>query len=72
MSSFPLNVKDLATEQIYEPGNGETRLTFTLFFLRSPGFLDRIKMYLCAYYIQKVFRANMNNIKRIIEVNGQV
>ncbi|HEU4719196.1 MAG TPA: SRPBCC family protein [Bacteroidia bacterium] len=70
MKEFPLMADGLATEQIYEPlKNGNAcRLTFTVFYLHhSPTFFETFKTYIAAYRINDIFKANLGNIKRIVE-----
>lgn len=70
MKDFPIDAEWVATEQIYEKVEHGTRLTFTLFFWKSPSFADKLKMYLAAYRVKNIYRSNMNNIRNILEAGS--
>ena len=69
LKDFNLKVDNLATEQLYEPIDAnKCRLTFIVFFKDvKPSLTDQVKMYFGAYDIKSVFKANMDNIKHIVE-----
>jgi len=59
----------LLTEQIYEPVDEDRcRLSFTLFFGEDPSLGDAFRMRLGAHLIAPLFRRNIGNIKRLVEV----
>jgi len=66
---FPMVAENLATEQIYERrSENHCKVTFTLFFKdRLPSYLESLKMYIAAYQVKSIFKANMENIKRLVE-----
>ena len=66
---FPVTARNLATEQLYKSlGPNRCRLTFTVFFMDSrPSAWEAMNMYLASYRIKKIFRGNMDNIKRLLE-----
>jgi hypothetical protein len=58
----------LVTEQLYAPiGDGRCRLSFSLFFERPARWTDELAMSAVAYKIAPVFRANIHNVKRLVE-----
>lgn len=60
----------LLTDQIYEPiGRDHCRLSFTLFFGGKPSLGDAIKIRLAGHVVNRTFRANLSNIKRLIEAS---
>jgi uncharacterized protein YndB with AHSA1/START domain len=68
MVGFPVKAEGLATEQLYENVSGnKTLLTFSLFYLEEPGFLQTVKTFLPAYIVCNIFEQNLNNIKTHIE-----
>ncbi|WP_221393044.1 SRPBCC family protein [Dyadobacter sp. NIV53] len=70
LKEFPISAENLATEQIYKKlDDKKCRVTFTVFFNKSPGIIDEFKMYIAAYEINRIFSQNMQNIKRIVETS---
>lgn len=69
LRNFPMTAEGLATEQLYKPlGKEQTRLTFTLFFKdHTPSPFETVKMYIAAYRVEAIFKANLANIKRLVE-----
>lgn len=69
MVDFPFQSKGLVTEQLYEEKeNGKCLLSFTLFFENTEtNLFDEIKTYISAYYIEDIFRKNLENIKHLSE-----
>ncbi len=58
----------LLSDQVYEPiREDHCRLTFTLFFGGEPPLGDALKMRLASYPVARIFRANIENIKRLNE-----
>lgn len=73
MNDFPIQAEGLATEQLYKSiSPAETELTFTLFYLSGPpAIMDNLKMYFAAYKVKRIYRDNMDNIKRFVEALHQ-
>lgn len=69
MKNFPIMTDGLATEQLYDSlGPTKTRLRFTLFFKDvKPGLMDELKMYVAAWEVSRIYRANLQNIKANVE-----
>ncbi len=66
---FPIIAEGLKTEQLYEKlGEKKTKLTLTLFYNRDkPSNMEWFKTKIAAYEIKRIFKGNLQNIKRIIE-----
>ncbi len=63
-----LGTTPILSDQIYEPlGQDRCRLTFTLFFGEEPSLGDALKMRLASYPVARIFRANIENIRRLNE-----
>ena len=63
---FPLYAENLRTEQIYSVLDPQKcGLSFSLFFEPSIStWLDELKMYFAAYWVDSIFKKNLENIKR--------
>lgn len=72
MVDFSMKADGVYTEQLYERlGNNKTRLTFTVFYKNHiPTPCEEFKTYLAAYKMKRIFRTNMNNIKKIMEAGS--
>ena len=61
---------DLLSDQVYEPlGEDHCRLSFTLFFGEEPSLGDLLKIRLASYAVARIFRSNIENIKRLNEAS---
>ena len=59
---------ELLTEQIYEPLDDEgCRVSFTLFLREDPSLADAVLMRIGAWDVARIFRANLGNVKRLLE-----
>lgn len=68
LKNFSLTASGLTTEQRYEKiSAAQCRLTFTVFYNRQPDFFETLKTYFAAYKIKRIFKQNLDNIKRINE-----
>lgn len=69
--NFPVDAENLFTEQRYTVlENGNTRVDFTLQYSEEPSLIDAFQTYLAAYRVQSIFDQNLENIKRLVEVNS--
>lgn len=71
LQHFAMTAENLATKQLYKnAGDKGCRLTFTLFFKNDkPAMLASMKLYIAAYKISSIFKKNLLNIKKIIELD---
>jgi len=69
---FPMEANGLMTEQLVEKiNNNSTKLSLTVYFSdNSASNWDWFKMKLGAYEIQRIFKENLANIKKIIEAKN--
>lgn len=69
MQDFPMTAAHLVTEQLYRKiTDDQCELTFTVFYDQEhPGLLSHLKLYFAAYRMQRIFKQNMENIKRNVE-----
>lgn len=69
LQEFPMTADGLATEQIYRSlGPETTQLAFTLFFKdHQPTLFEKAKIYIAAYRVASIYKANMGNIKQLVE-----
>lgn len=68
LQGFSMTAENLVTEQLYHPiGDHSMELTFSVFFKDEPGIIDAIKMNIASYEIHSIFKANLENVKRICE-----
>ena len=67
---FPVELQGLTTWQRYEDwGEGATKLTFTLNVpTEDLGLWGRIKYRFAAYYVSDIFKNNLHNIKKDVEI----
>jgi len=66
---FIMMADHLLTEQYYvELSENKTKLGLSLFFdKKGGGFIDQLKMYVAAYFVADIFKANLRNIKELNE-----
>lgn len=66
---FTATTEGLVTEQVYQPlSEHKTKLSFTVFYDKHvPNWWEILKTKLAAYKMLSIFKANMANIKRIVE-----
>ena len=71
LQHFSMTAENLATKQLYiNTGDEKWRLTFTVFFKdNNPAMLASMKLYIAAYRINSIFKENLFNIKKIIELD---
>ncbi len=68
LQNFSMSAENIRTEQRYEDKNGQTKLSFTLFYEDDKAsMIDELKMYYAAYIVRPIFKQNLQNIKQIIE-----
>lgn len=67
--NFIISADNLRTEQLYETmENGNTQLSFTLFFEpEKASLMDKLKMHIAARRISSIFEDNLRNIKYFVE-----
>lgn len=69
---FSIEADGLATEQLYESlENGRTRLIFSVFYLEKPDAITTFKTFIGSWYIQYIFKKNMENIKTEVEAQAK-
>lgn len=71
LQHFSMTAENLATQQLYvHTGDNRCRLTFTVFFKDdNQAILASVKLYIAAYKINFIFKKNLYNIKKIIELD---
>ena len=68
LKNFPISCNGLLTEQLYKSiSKNQCQLSFSLFLNEKAGILEHLKMYYASYQISKIFRKNLENIKRFNE-----
>ena len=69
MKGFSLSADHLLTEQLYDDlDNGSCNVALTLFFEENKSnWVDELKFYYAGYRVSNIFRANLENIKRLNE-----
>ena len=69
LKDFPVSMEGLVTEQLYEDkATGSCKLTFSLVKQGKPlGFFEMVKLKWAGYYVAKVFKQNLTNIKADLE-----
>ncbi|HSG47642.1 MAG TPA: SRPBCC family protein [Longimicrobiales bacterium] len=72
ITDSPAPSGELLTEQIYEPlGGSGCRLRFTLFLRDAPSLGDALLMRLGGWEVSRIFRANIANVKALVEGSSQ-
>lgn len=69
LNGFSLQADGLETVQVYKKlGQNKTELTFSIYFTGDgPSYLDAFKIYTVSYTIRNIFKANLENIKKLNE-----
>ena len=68
MQNFSMSSENLLTEQLYTEIGDKTEVCLSLFFINGKSsWIEELKLYLAAYQISSIFRANLERIKMLNE-----